>query len=69
MQVVLNLEIEQNNYIDKILDYLNDLKIKIKDIQIENDEVKIINNGFRDGELVKQGKLKTMPIEELLDEL
>jgi len=69
MQVVLNLEIEQNNYIDKILDYLSDLKIKIKDIQIENDEVKIINNGFRDGELVKQGKLKTMPIEELLDEL
>ena len=33
MQVVLNLEIEQNNYIDKILDYLSDLKIKIKDIQ------------------------------------
>ena len=68
MQVVLKLELEES-YLDRILHYLNSLKIKIEDVKIQDSEINIIKSSFKEGELVKENKIKTTPLKEFLDEL
>lgn len=68
MKVLLEIK---DNKASFVMELLNNLTfVKAKPISEEQKkELKHIQNAFKQTELIKQGKLKTRPVEDLLNEL